>query len=160
MGSFSIFHWLIFGIIVAVLWGFFKGLRDIASSSNTTQQPVAAPAFAWPSLDDFDFEVVGEGSYQPAIKALHAGLNGSTITALLVPEDRNPHDDKAVMVSINGLTVGYLSRDDARSFRRRLGAKKLGTVVTSCGAQITGGHTLRNGDQAHFGVKLDIKPFD
>jgi hypothetical protein len=78
----------------------------------------------------------------------------------LIPEDTNPHDDKAVRVAMGGVTVGYLSREDARTYRRRLATKKLGMCVASCGAQIVGGYDLNDGTQAYYGVKLDIKPFD
>lgn len=120
--------------------------------------------FEWPPLMEFDFEVVGESFYQPALKAL-AGDHGDDssnllVKAVLVPDSKNPHDDKAVRVEVEGLKVGHLSRADARSFRRRLGAKKLGQQPTCCQAMITGGHRLKDGGRAHYGLMLDIKPFD
>jgi sRNA-binding protein len=38
----------------------------------------------------------------------------------LVPEANNPHDANAVRVDIDGLTVGYLDREDAVAFRKQL----------------------------------------
>lgn len=120
--------------------------------------------YVWPKLDDFDFEVVGESNYQNAIKRL-AGDHGSDSSsaefrALLIPED-NPHDHLAVRVDGEGVgTVGYMSKDDARSFRRRLAAKNLAASVTLCCAEVTGGGTARNGTKLSYGVRLAIKPFE
>lgn len=41
------------------------------------------------------------------------------MTAYLIPEDDNPHDPKAVRVEVDGHKVGYLSRTNARRFRKR-----------------------------------------
>ncbi len=137
----------------------------LQSRPTPAQMPtVPVAAFAWPVLDEYDFEVVGESNYQPVIKALMGDPNDPAMdgrgTAILVPEDTNPHDNKAVKVTAQGYTIGYLSRDDARSFRRRLAAKKLGMVPSSCGMQITGGYSMDDGSQAYYGVVLDLKPFD
>ena len=72
----------------------------------------------------------------------------------------NEHDPKAVVVKIAGKTVGYMSRDDARSFRRRLAQKGLSSRTTTCEALIVGGWASRNSDQIYYGVKLDLKPFE
>jgi hypothetical protein len=120
--------------------------------------------YVWPKLDDCEFEIVGESNYQDAIKRL-AGDHGSEpasaeFRAMLVPEV-NPHDHLAVRVDGQGVgTVGYMSRDDARSFRRRLTAKKLGDAATLCFAEVTGGGTARNGNKLFYGVRLAIKPFE
>jgi hypothetical protein len=130
--------------------------------SGPPPEPVAA--FAWPELGHYDFEVVGESNYQRALKALRDTVpdpnEDAIATAILVPEDNNPHDNKAVRVTVQGYTIGYLSRDDARSYRRRLAAKKLGMVPASCEVLITGGHLLEDGSRAFFGAQLDMKPFD
>ena len=78
--------------------------------------------------------------------------------ALLIPDNGNKYDDKAVRVDIEGMTVGHLSREDARSFRRRLGAKKLTGQITSCKAIVCGGG-VRNGEKWKYGVSLNIKEF-
>lgn len=120
----------------------------------------------WEPHKDYDheFEVVGESNYQTALAKL-AGDHGPQspdlkATAKLIPENDNPHDSSAVRVEIEGHTVGYLSRDDARGFRRRLGSKKLSGQITSCGAMIMGGFIDRNGKRASYGVVLDMKPFE
>lgn len=121
--------------------------------------------YHWEPLGDYAFQVVGESFCQPAIQkvASQCGENELSkvkLLAYLVPDDKNKHDKLAVRVDIMGLTVGHLSREDARSFRRRLTSKKMSKAVTTCDAKITGGFRKRNGEIANFGVQLDIKPFE
>ncbi|SFK75067.1 hypothetical protein SAMN05216302_101458 [Nitrosomonas aestuarii] len=137
-----------------------------ATVSTKNHYTLPGELYEWPQLNEYEFEVVGESYYQPAISRIHeewvANHESVAIPPLdahLIPDDNNPYDDKAVRIDINQYTVGHLSRDDARSFRRRLGAKKMTGQITKCKAIITGGHDLANGQQASFGVSLDIKPF-
>ena len=156
-------------ILVFLLWiGIRKSGSTPAKVERVDMHPRTAkvPAmrseqtFHWPSIGDFEFEVVGESYYQDALRRIASGGDqGKVWTAMLIPEHDNPHDDLAVRVEIEGLKVGHLSRDDARSFRRRLGAKKLSNHITACNAMITGGSVRKNGEKLLYGVMLDIKPF-
>lgn len=120
--------------------------------------------FHWPEIGGFDYSIVGTSFYQDALQKIagdHTGKMARVRTiAHLVPDPKNPHDDKAVRVDIAGHTVGHLSREDARSFRRRLGAKKIGPNTTTCGAEVWGGNVDRHGKEWGYGAKLDIKPFE
>lgn len=166
---------LIIGTIIFVLSKVKPKRTDSNGASRATapgtvrKRVAAAPPptdvapHVWPGEGNFEFEVVGESNYQNHIRVL-AGEHGdewanTQHVALLVPEDQNPHDDKAVSVIINGGLVGYLSRDDARSFRRRLSAKKLGRQITGCAAVVRGGG-IKNGQRVPYGVWLDMKPFN
>lgn len=144
-----------------------KAQRRARPAEESAASPLSATSectlYHWPALGAFEYNIVGTSFYQAALKKI-AGDHANTIArvntvAHLIPDPTNPHDDKAVRVDIGGQTVGHLSRDDARSFRRRLGAKKLGPVATSCDAEVWGGNVDRNGKQWGYGVKLDIKPF-
>lgn len=163
-------EWLAYLIIASLLWHFV--FRHAVTSSKTqapspkkrTPIPDQADTFAWPKLDEYEFDVVGESFSQAELQAL-AGEHGADAanlytTAYLVPENDNPHDAKAVRVDIGGYRVGHLSSDDAQSFRRRLKAKGLGISTTSCGALIMGGYINQQGEKMHYGVRLDIKSFD
>lgn len=154
--------WLLgVGAIAAVIWLI---NRADTPPQAPTHPPTITAHFAWPERGQYDFEIVGESHYQMVLAALadvpDTPDQEKTGTAILVPEDTNPHDNKAVRVTVQGLTVGYLSREDARSYRRRLAAKKLGMVPASCGILVTGGHQLRDGTRASYGAMLDIKPFN
>jgi hypothetical protein len=123
----------------------------------------------WPQTADFAFEVVGESFYQDNIAKIadaHATENDDEefrdfeiAKAYLIPDDLNPYDNKAVRVDIDGKTVGHLGKDDARSFRRRLAAKKLSNQITTCDAMIIGGYT-KDDEQKSYGIALDMQPFE
>jgi len=161
MGSWSPLHWLFAFAIAYFICKYLKsfflgGLGEPKVNSSK-------PHFVWPSEDYFDFDIVGESNYQNALRRIAGapddkGVN-KEVTAVLHLEDQNKFDNKAVRVDIDGYTVGYLSREDARSYRRRLGAKKMGKVNAQCTAQVTGGFLTRDGMRASYGVRLAIKPF-
>lgn len=129
----------------------------------------SADYFSWPDIYQFDFDVVGESNYQEAIKQLaeenaippeaNSRYKIGIMMAHLIPENDNPYDDKAIRIDIDGRTVGYLSRDNARSFRRRLSRKKISNQITTCMAIFIGGEDL-NDITRSYGVKLNIEPFE
>src|SRR5690606_10952807 len=108
----------------------------------------------------YEFDIVGESQYQGALESICGGRteDGAELQtqAVLLLEDSNPHDNMAVRVDIQGQTVGYLSRKDARSYRKQL--KQLGhsNITCSCNAMIVGGWQRSRSDRGHFGVKLDL----
>jgi hypothetical protein len=153
---------LAIGVIYLVLRKAFKSLFSLDAGA-TRKTKIPENVFEWPDTGKFDCDIVGESHYQFAIKQL-AGSNNEYVEdkeyrAFLIPEDDNPHDNKAVRIDINSSTVGYLSRDNARTFRRRLGAKKLTGQITSCKAVVTGGQPWE-GNTSYYGVCLNIKDFD
>ncbi|MGE0408731.1 MAG: HIRAN domain-containing protein [Amphiplicatus sp.] len=102
----------------------------------------------------FDTEVVGESHYQDALDAICGGKcedgHELCIEAVLAHEPQNRHDRNAVAVLIEGRKVGHLSRPDAKKFRQR----GLSSVQTQ--AMVVGGWRRRNGDEGHYGVRLDF----
>ena len=118
----------------------------------------AAGAIDGPGL--FECEIVGEASYQRALNAICGGKcqEGHQLEklAILILEDDNLHDAKAVRVDVDGRTVGYLSRRLARGYRARLKAQSLPVGNYTCQALIVGGWDRGGGDTGHFGVKLDL----
>lgn len=111
----------------------------------------------------FAIDVVGESHYQKELSKICGGKteNGYQYycTAHLILENDNPHDDQAVRVDISGYSVGYLSRKNARKFRKLLAVATPGVdvYVAQCPALIVGGWSSDDGeDQGHFGVKLDL----
>lgn len=155
---------LIFRVIAAIIAPNDPKKSQRSRPRSVDPETTGHAPYVWPKLDECEFEIVGESNYQNAIKRL-AGDHGSDSSsaefrAMLIPED-NPYDRLAVRVDGEGVgTVGYMSKEDARSFRRRLAAKKLGDAVTLCSAEVTGGGTARNGNKLSYGVRLAIKPFE
>ena len=152
------------GLLIALIGFYAIGKVKGVSISTRVSAIIPDDIFHWEPTDYYDFEVVGESNYQSALKYL-AGNHGKEsaaieYTAMLIPENNNRYDDKAIRVDIDDMTVGYLSREDARSFRRRLGARKLTNQATTCDAIIHGGFIKKNGERAYYGVSLAIKPFD
>lgn len=106
----------------------------------------------------FPVEVVGESKYRENIEMLFGkigkdGVNRDDLTAKLVLEDENPHDDQAVYVEIQGRKVGYLKRDDARLYRDGLIGQK---TINEYRAMVNGGFQKSDGTWADFGIWLDI----
>lgn len=136
-----------------------KTTTTTKAKASTTKPRITSTGglFAWPELGEFKFEVEEDARFQNALVSL---ANGSAkakavVTANLVPEDNNPDDDRSVRIDINDTTVGYMRRDNARSFRRRLSAKKMKDQTTACGAIVTS----RGGQNKVYSVFLDLKPF-
>ena len=73
----------------------------------------------------YSFDIVGEASYQYNLRQIcgprkEEGEDRKEI-ALLIFEDTNTYDDyQAVCVKIKGMTVGYMDKEFARSFRERI----------------------------------------
>lgn len=180
--------WLLWALGGLIAVAFVKGFVDEMHKSRTLKsgvrkgdeapkpsQPRARPnvrsarlppsgvIHEWLPEGRFEFDVVGESAYQDALRRL-AGQHGEStcreeVDAELVPEDGNEFDDLAVAVKVGGELVAYFSREDARSFRRRLAQKGLSDQKTKCRAMIVGGGVDKTGKAYHYGVRLDIKPF-
>jgi hypothetical protein len=121
-------------------------LRRLSGSKQTGS---LAPGRGW------IVPVVGEAHYQSALQVLYRKNGGSghdiKVSAVLVPENGNDFDAKAVRVEIESRGVGYLPRELALQYRATLGEN-----VGRCSAKIVGGFELEDGASAHFGVKLNL----
>ncbi len=133
--------------------GLLSWLRGIATEAS-------APPININGTGDYLLEVVGEASYQDAISQICGGKtkqgHRKQVQALLVHDDANQHDRKAVRVDVAGSTVGYLSREHARKFRDQLTRMGHRGAPVACAAIIVGGWDRGNGNTGHFGVKLDV----
>lgn len=114
---------------------------------------------------DFNIQVVGESNYQKQIakvcgKPSRDGVNVE-MRAHLILENSNKYDDKAVMVSLGGGTVGYLDRSTAREFRAAVIAGDLSAYTAfQCDALIRGGWDRGDGDKGLYGIRLDLPEDD
>jgi hypothetical protein len=112
-----------------------------------------------------DLEVVGESFYQDNLRRLTGYPPPEEhvreeIHAVLVAEHDNPHDPDAIAVWINGLQVGYLSRENARRYRPGLLAKQqeCGKPIALAGVIAGGG--IRADGPGMLGVFLRHDPAD
>jgi hypothetical protein len=138
--------------------------RGAASLTDDGSDPAAKPLH-WPSLGRYAVSLVGEARFQDAISAevreLH-GVRGSSIdcTAELVVESHNRQEPGAVSVRVKNRVVGYLGRDSAVIFRRRLAQHGRTGQTTTCGARIVGGTLTRTSERTPYSVRLDLTPFE
>ena len=113
-----------------------------------------------PGPGTYAFDIVGESNYQKTLEEICGGKTENGVKhlteATLVLEDSNKFDNMAVRVDIHGQTVGYLSKKDARSYRKQLMALGHPDITCVCKATIVGGWDRAGGDTGHFGVKLDL----
>jgi hypothetical protein len=147
---------LIVAVIVAVVvWG-----RSSARARTSMTQAGGSDAVTHRGRGVFQTGVVGESHYQQALETLCGGRSqdgaNKYVSAMLVLEDSNPSDKRAVRVDINGRTVGYLSKPDARTYRKCLAKDGHGRASAMCRAIIRGGWDRGDGDRGHFGVLLDL----
>lgn len=109
-------------------------------------------------------QVVGESFYQDALWRLAEARLGDEVRrdiyAVLLPEPDNEYDPNAVVVLINGLKVGHLSRDDASKYQPGLVAlmKKHGNPIALEGVIAGGGR--RDDGPGMLGVFLTHDPVD
>lgn len=171
----------IFGWVLICSIGFYFGINLLAKSLSKSKnqniqnglqqaqaerksQPNVNIAFGWPSVGNFDLEVVGESNYQNSLRKISNDATETrllpTYTAILFPENNNKFDKMAVRVDINGMTVGHLSREDARDYRELLKRKGIAGKITSCDASLTGGFIKDDGTRASYGVCLDIDLYE
>ena len=112
----------------------------------------------------YSVDIVGESKYQRALESICGGRTDESqekiVEAILLHEDNNPHDNKAIRVDVEGETVGFLDRKLAREFRKRMKEAGHPGLVARCSAMIVGGWDRGRGDRGHFGVKLDLPTDD
>lgn len=158
-----------FRMILAIIRLFTKGRSSPSDPTPSKKRPRGelrgAPSIHWPAKGKFDFEVVGESFYQEAIQRQFVVQNevekrGGTLVAELIPEDDNQYDRNAIAVFINDELVGYMSRDDAKSFRTRLSKHGIAKKASTCNALIQEHErsSINNGGSM-YSVWLDLQLF-
>ncbi len=139
--------------------------RALPSSSASRAKLPKAGDFWVRGDGSFGIEAVGESHYQRELESIcgsrtRQGIEWDT-TAELVLEDANPYDlNNAVRVDIDGRTVGYLSRSDASTLRRRLSSSFISPACLTVAVKIRGGWDRGPQDQGAFEVVIDARrPF-
>jgi hypothetical protein len=115
---------------------------------------------ALPGPAEFAVEIVGESRYQTVLEAAAGGRNPDgcekVVDAVLILEDSNRYDPQAVKVMIDGEVCGYLSRKNARAYRKQLRKAGHPKSTAKCKAMIVGGWDRGREDRGQFGVRLDL----
>jgi len=108
----------------------------------------------------YDLDVVRVSHWQKRLKSLCGGysIKGSyhEAVAKLHYENGNPDDSNAIRVVVNGGTVGYLSRENARLYRKAIETAGKEGIVVSCNAKIAAGRRIWFFKKPDFGVWLDL----
>lgn len=148
-------------VVLAVL-----GVAAWLLMRNTEASAAPAPTFTARTEGhirgpgDFDYDVVGESHYQHNIERIAGGRSSQSANkackATLLLDDGNAHDKNAVKVYIDGMVVGHLDREMAKSWRPQLRKQGLPVGNYTCDALVVGGWDKGGGDAGHFGVKLDL----
>lgn len=143
-----------------------KRQRDSARLRNRSKKEhhkETRPRHPVPSIHGKEFyekRVVGTMRYQDVLERICGGKTEESaeeyVSAVLVLEDNNPKDNQAVRVEIGEATVGYLSRRDAREYREWLQRQGRMAPMVKCKAVIAGGWDKGDGDEGHFGVRIDL----
>jgi hypothetical protein len=111
--------------------------------------------------DGFNFNIVGEASYQPALDTIcggkcEEGHQLSKLAQLCFQED-NPYDPNAVVVFIDRRVVGYVPRNLAKEIREAILRLNPEERPVTCDAQVVGGWRRDwQDDEGHYGVKLSL----
>jgi hypothetical protein len=117
------------------------------------------PSLFWPSTGRFDQPVVGTRAFREQIARFAKNPDDLSAHVLfvanLVPENENPQDDQAVCIQVGGQNLGYLSRQEARSYRERLVTSGISAQPLSVYALLASGFNA-NGKQYEYRMVLDI----
>lgn len=102
---------------------------------------------------EYFFDIIGEQSYQANLRKIAGPKQERSkyveVMARVVSEPFNAYDKNAVKIEINGLTVGYLSRDDAKLLA--------GKVINQTVPALINGGWLDDNSEGSYGVKLGIQ---
>jgi hypothetical protein len=114
-------------------------------------------------LEPYPLQVQGESFYKKNIEGVSnymgddEGVNVDDLIGQLVLDDANIYDTgNAVRVEIDGKIVGYLAKPVAKLYRQKLAELGIPKVIGQCYASIRGGFIKKDGEQADFGVRLDL----
>lgn len=110
-----------------------------------------------------DLEVVGESHYQDNLRRITGpGRVRIAVTAVLIPETENLYDPNAISVWATELPVGYLSREDAVTYRSGLIAltarygRPIGLQGVAVGEEMIG--VFLRHDPRDFGIEVQPLP--
>jgi hypothetical protein len=104
-------------------------------------------------------DVVGEMAHQDALATLAQdrgafGTRVRMVTARLIAEPHNPHDERAIRVDVGGAPVGHIARHETDRFHPILKTLAQAGQPATCRAKLVGGWDYGNGDTGFIGLRL------
>jgi hypothetical protein len=176
-------YWMLIAGAALLIWGGWEARNRIASDQAKRRNDPDArsdqmgfftnlfgrnrrneAAANLPGTGAYNLKVVGTSNYQSALEKICGGKTDEAqeleVRAILIHEEDNPHDKKAIRVDIDGRTVGYLSRNDAREYRKQLSDLGQPGITAACSAMIVGGWDDGDEDVGSYGVRLDLPTKD
>jgi hypothetical protein len=107
----------------------------------------------------FDFEIVGEQSYQDRLRQISAGRaeRGERVTfrcRLRYEINAHTHEPAVCVDASGGRTVGHFPAEQAEVYAVRIHALEQGGQSAECQGVLVGGQP----GKPYFGVWLDFKP--
>lgn len=146
--------WVLFIIVIIlmIVGVIYLNTKQNGNTSNLSQNSNRGDGSTPVKLSNYSYDIVGEQSYQNNIAKI-AGKKEENAKrfecfAKVTSEPTNRYDKNAVKVEINGLLVGYLSKDEAI----KLKGKSINKMVP---ALINGGWD-NDESEGSYGVKLAI----
>lgn len=138
--------WII--LIIFVVVGLFA-LAHFTSKENQKNTPFGSDI----KSIGYTFDIVGEQSYQSNLKKIAGKKEVESkyvqVVANVISEPSNPYDKNAIKVEINGLIVGYISKNEARTISQRKINKAVPAVIN--------GGWKDDESEGSYGVKLAIR---
>lgn len=138
--------WIILIIVVVI------GLLALVHFTNKENQKTT-PFGSDSKNIGYTFDIVGEQSYQSNLKKIAGKKETESkyvqVVANIISEPSNPYDKNAIKVEINGLIVGYISKNEAQAMSGRKINKAIPAVIN--------GGWKDDKSEGSYGVKLAIR---
>lgn len=110
--------------------------------------------------NSFSLEIIKESHYQQHLKKICGGYtkegNEHSEVASLHYASKQSDDKNAIRVVMRNKTVGYLSPEDSKRYRKRLKRLKQEGIIIECNAKICGGTKLSMFNKTSFEIWLDL----
>ena len=135
---------ILLALLVVILYIAYRSRSSFGGITQESHREVwnAEAIRLRPTVGGFVY-AVGESVYLDELNEVLSGTpmhKGRYETiAMLSPEPSNRHDPNAIRVLLGNKPVGYLSRADAKAFRKSHSAAIASEHVIHCKARLTGG---------------------
>lgn len=139
--------WIIL-IIIAICVGAYLLVKRAGENTEQSAEQIGFNS----NSRNYAFNIVGEQAYQDNLQKIAGKKEEDSkfveVVAKVSSDPFNAYDKNAVKVEINGLLVGFLSREDAKHLARKVINKNVPAVIN--------GGWLDEDSEGSYGVKLAI----